>query len=72
MAKNIKIVIVGDGYVGKTCLLYSLTAKTYTYEQGGYVPTVFDNYTHLVNYNGEKYSLVFWDTAGSVIFKLID
>ncbi|KAL2068794.1 hypothetical protein VTL71DRAFT_15132 [Oculimacula yallundae] len=58
-----KIVVVGDGGCGKTCLLIS-------YSQGyfpeKYVPTVFENYitypTHQAS--GKTLELALWDTAG--------
>ncbi|KAL3422046.1 Ras family protein [Phlyctema vagabunda] len=58
-----KIVVVGDGGCGKTCLLIS-------YSQGyfpeKYVPTVFENYitypTHPAS--GKTVELALWDTAG--------
>lgn len=58
-----KIVVVGDGGCGKTCLLIS-------YSQGyfpeKYVPTVFENYitypTHSAS--GKTLELALWDTAG--------
>ncbi|KAL2759604.1 hypothetical protein ACRALDRAFT_1047005 [Sodiomyces alcalophilus JCM 7366] len=58
-----KIVVVGDGGCGKTCLLIS-------YSQGyfpeKYVPTVFENYiTYPIHQpSGKVVELALWDTAG--------
>ncbi|XP_029654792.1 GTP-binding protein RHO4-like [Octopus sinensis] len=55
----LKIVIVGDGACGKTCMLISYKEGTFLQE---HIPTIFENYS-------KNYVLSLWDTAGQEAYE---
>jgi hypothetical protein len=60
-ALGAKVVMVGDGAVGKTCLLIRVREKRFPEV---YVPTAFDNSTFNFAYCNNTYEIGVWDTAG--------
>lgn len=56
-----KTVLVGDGSVGKTCMVYSYAENKFPTD---YVPTVFDTFTATVHVDGRPRTLELLDTAG--------
>jgi len=68
MPFEVKCVVVGDGAVGKTCLLISYIENKFPSE---YVPTVFENYEKEIQFQGEEVKLSLWDTAGQEAYTKI-
>ncbi|UYV78761.1 RhoL [Cordylochernes scorpioides] len=60
--RPIKLVVVGDGTVGKTCLLIAYTSRSFPAEE--YSPTIFENYSGIMEIDNVNVSLALWDTAG--------
>jgi len=56
-----KLVIVGDGTCGKTCLLIVFSKDQFPEV---YVPTVFENYVADIETENTRVELALWDTAG--------
>lgn len=56
-----KLVIVGDGACGKTCLLIVFSKDQFPEV---YVPTVFENYVADIEVDTKQVELALWDTAG--------
>ena len=65
MQQTIKCVVIGDGAVGKTCLLISYTTNKFPTD---YIPTIFDNYAVTVMIGGEQYTVGLFDTAGQEVY----
>lgn len=61
MACRKKLVIVGDGTCGKTCLLIVFSKDEFPEV---YVPTVFENYVADIEVDQRQVELALWDTAG--------
>ncbi|VDM33734.1 unnamed protein product [Hydatigera taeniaeformis] len=65
---TIKCVLVGDGAVGKTCLLMKKVTGNFP---TSYIPTVFDNYTVPIEIGKTTYRLSLIDTAGQEAYENI-
>lgn len=66
--RPIKVTTIGDGTVGKTCMLITYTTDEFPSE---YVPTVFDNYAGSIHVDEQKYDMTLWDTSGQEDYERI-
>ena len=61
-----KLVIVGDGACGKTCL-FSVFAKNIFPET--FIPKVFEGFVAALEVDGRSFELALWDTASQVEYE---
>lgn len=61
VSRIFNIVVVGDGAVGKTCLLHAYTDKSF---KNFYEPTIYDKESIEMVLDGQKYTIQLHDTAG--------
>lgn len=57
----LNIVVVGDGTVGKTCLLHAYTDETF---KNFYQPTIYDKESIEMTLDGQRHTIQLHDTAG--------
>lgn len=63
-----KILIMGDGGVGKSCLVNRFVGNGFPDE---YDATIFDKYRHDINVDGQRITVELHDTAGQEEFKAL-
>ena len=64
-----KVIVIGDGGVGKTCLTLTFVKKEFKTE---YIPTLgVDIYTKDFNLGASNVTLIIWDIAGQEKFDMI-
>ena len=64
---NFKIILIGDSYVGKSCLALKATKGTF---ESLYTPTVgFEFLTFFVKINDINVKLQIWDTCGQEVYR---
>ncbi|KAL9650463.1 hypothetical protein ABK040_004687 [Willaertia magna] len=65
-----KMVTVGDGAVGKTCMIMVLGENIPNIKNVEYIPTVMENYNITVSFK-KRFNVNLWDTAGQDVSVLI-
>lgn len=63
-----KLVVVGDGACGKTCLLIAYTRDEFSET---HIPTVFETYVTDIKLNDKRLQMALWDTAGQEDYELL-
>ena len=58
---HIKVVVVGEGAVGKTCMVMTYGKDEFP---STYSPTVVDTYETVTKIDNKEVNLEIWDTAG--------
>ena len=65
----LKVVILGDGWVGKTCLMNRFVSNRF--KQYGYHTIGVEFLNKDIEINGEAFTLQIWDTAGQERFRTL-
>lgn len=64
-----KLVVVGDGTCGKTCLLIAFTKNEFPEK---YIPTIFESYVSEITIDDQRViKMALWDTAGQEDYELL-
>jgi small GTP-binding protein len=71
MNNTMKMVIVGDGSIGKTCLLAAIKNPDADVTSGEYNATVAENSVETWMYEGQEKDVDVWDTAGQEAFSML-
>lgn len=63
MLKSVQCTVIGDGFVGKSCLVQKIADGQFHEE---YIATLKDDYNTNILINGDHYDLSITDIAGEV------
>ena len=63
MSVKIKSIVIGDGAVGKSCLLIRYITDTF-----GNIRGIFPNYERNLTVDGQSYKYTLWDTGKNFIY----
>jgi Ras-related protein Rab-2A len=69
-AALMKLILIGDTGVGKSCILAKLIKEEFKEEHNVTIGVEFGNYSMIVN-NDQMMKLQIWDTAGQESFRSI-